>query len=44
MGRRRRTTGGFIRVLTQIQDTLGERQDAVIAALEIEHALDATWR
>jgi CHAD domain-containing protein len=28
-------------VLTQIQDTLGEHQDAVIAALEIEHSLDA---
>jgi CHAD domain-containing protein len=42
MGRRAaRAAGGFIRVLTQIQDTLGEHQDAVIAALEIEHSLDA---
>lgn len=41
MGRRAaRAAGGFIRLLTQIQDTLGEHQDAVVAAGEIERALD----
>jgi CHAD domain-containing protein len=40
MGRRvARAAGGFIRLLTQVQDTLGEHQDAVVAAAEIEHAL-----
>jgi CHAD domain-containing protein len=40
MGRRAtRAAGGFIRLLTQIQDTLGEHQDAVVAAGEIEHLL-----
>ena len=39
MGRRAaRAAGGFIRLLTQVQDTLGEHQDAVVAADEIEHA------
>ena len=37
MGRRAaRAAGSFIRLLTQIQDTLGEHQDAVVAAGEIE--------
>jgi CHAD domain-containing protein len=40
MGRRTaRVAGNFIRLLTQVQDTLGEHQDAVIAAQEIEHAI-----
>ena len=40
MGRRAaRAAGGFIRLLTQIQNTLGEHQDAVVAAGEIEHVL-----
>jgi CHAD domain-containing protein len=40
MGRRTaRAAGTFIRLLTQVQDTLGEHQDAVVAAEEIEHAL-----
>ena len=40
MGRRAaRAAGRFIRLLTQIQDTLGEHQDAVVAADEIEHVL-----
>jgi CHAD domain-containing protein len=40
MGRRAaRAAGDFIRLLTQIQDTLGEHQDAVVAARELEHAL-----
>ena len=40
MGRRAaRAAGRFIRLLTQVQDTLGEHQDAVVAAGEIEHAL-----
>ena len=42
MGRRAaRAASVFIRLLTQVQDTLGEHQDAVIAAHEIEHALAA---
>ena len=40
MGRRAaRAAAGFIRLLTQIQDTLGEHQDAVVAAGEIELVL-----
>jgi CHAD domain-containing protein len=40
MGQRaNRAAAGFIRLLTQIQDTLGEHQDAVVAAGEIEHVL-----
>jgi CHAD domain-containing protein len=40
MGRRpARGASGFIRLLTQVQDTLGEHQDAVVAAGEIEDAL-----
>ena len=40
MGRRAaRAAGGFIRLLTEIQDTLGEHQDAVVAAGEIEQVL-----
>jgi CHAD domain-containing protein len=40
MGRRAaRAAGSFIRLLTQIQDTLGEHQDAVVAAAEIEQLL-----
>ena len=38
-GRAHARAGGFIRLLTQIQDTLGEHQDAVVAAGEIEHVL-----
>ena len=40
MGRRTaRAAAAFIRLLTQVQDTLGEHQDAVVAAGEIEHSL-----
>ena len=40
MGRRAaRAAGRFIRLLTQIQDTLGEHHDAVVAAGEIERVL-----
>ena len=40
MGRRAaRAASGFIRLLTQVQDTLGEHQDAVVAAGEIERSL-----
>ena len=34
-----RVAGRFIHLLTQVQDTLGEHQDAVVAALEIEDVL-----
>ena len=34
-----RAAGRFIRLTTQIQDTLGEHQDAIDATREIEHAL-----
>jgi CHAD domain-containing protein len=40
MGRRAaRAASGFIRLLTRVQDTLGEHQDAVVAAGEIERSL-----
>jgi CHAD domain-containing protein len=40
MGRRAaRAAAGFIRLLTQVQNTLGEHQDAVVAAGEIEHVM-----
>ena len=40
MGRRAaRAAGRFIRLLTQVQDMLGEHQDAVVAADEIERVL-----
>ncbi len=40
MGRRAaRAAGSFVRLLTQIQDILGEHQDAVVAAGEIEHVI-----
>jgi CHAD domain-containing protein len=40
MGRRAaRESGRFIRLLTQIQDTLGEHHDAVVAADEIKRVL-----
>lgn len=40
MGRRAaRGARDFIRLLTQVQDTLGEHQDAVVAVAEIERAL-----
>jgi CHAD domain-containing protein len=40
MGRRvARAAGRFIRLLTRVQDTLGEHQDAVVAAGEIERSL-----
>ena len=40
MGRRAdRAARRFIRLLTEVQDTLGEHQDAVVAAGEIERVL-----
>ncbi len=40
MGRRSaRAADGFIRLLTQVQDTLGEHQDAVVAVGEIDNTI-----
>ncbi len=40
MGRRfSRNAAGFVRLLTRVQDTLGEHQDGVVAAAELEHVL-----
>ena len=42
LGRRALCVAGrYVRLLTRIQDTLGEHQDAVIAATEIERSLNA---
>ncbi len=38
-GRKDPSANRFIRLITQVQDTLGEHQDAVVAAAEIERSL-----
>ncbi len=39
VGRKNPSASRFIRLMTQVQDTLGEHQDAIVAAVEIERSL-----